>query len=351
MYMPTRNMKAMAIVGLSRSDGAFEPLAPLELPVPEPGPGEVLIKVNACGVCHTELDEITGRTAPPRLPVVPGHQVVGTIEQLGPAVQGLQVGQRVGIAWIYSACGRCRYCQQGLENLCPSFVATGRDTDGGYAQYTKAPAGFVYPIPPYLSDAQAAALLCGGAVGYRAVRLARLTKGQRLGLSGFGASAHIVLKIVRYLFPDMEVFVFARQPQERDFAIHLGATWAGDFSEDCPAQLDAIIDTTPVWTTVVRMLRALAPGGRLVINAIRKEDIDKHALTEIDFARDLWLERTIQTVANVTRQDVRDLLGLASAMQLRPEVQLYRLDQANQALMEIKDRKIRGAKVLLICQG
>ncbi|MDH7600222.1 MAG: zinc-dependent alcohol dehydrogenase family protein [Sedimentisphaerales bacterium] len=341
-------MKAMIIPRICDLDIETDLLEPADVPIPLPGPGEVLIKVKACGVCHTELDEISGRTPPPRLPVIPGHQVVGLIEQIGPDVTGLQVGQRVGVAWIYKACGRCRYCQQGLENLCPQFVATGRDVDGGYAEYIKAVAGFIYAIPAYLSDAQAVALLCAGAVGYRAVRLARLARGHRLGLSGFGASAHIVLKIVRYLFPEMEVFVFARQQSERDFAIQLGVTWAGDFHQDCPVPLDAIIDTTPVWSTIVRMLRALAPGGRLVINAIRKEDHDKHTLLDLDYGRDLWMEHHIQTVANVTRQDVKDLLDLAGAMQLRPEVQIYRLEQANQALIEIKQRRIRGAKVLLI---
>lgn len=341
-------MKAMVINALNTLENDEPVLSYTDVSIPVAGPREVLIRVSACGVCHTELDEVTGRTAPPRLPVVPGHQVIGRIEQLGPGVEGLGLGQRIGVAWIYSACGRCRYCQQGLENLCRAFVATGRDVDGGYAQYIKALAGFVYPIPSYLSDVEAAPLLCAGAVGYRAVRLARLKKGDRLGLSGFGASAHIVLQIVRYLFPDIEVFVFARQESERAFAMELGAAWAGDFGQSCPVQLDAIIDTTPVWRPVVLTLGQLAPGGRLVINAIRKEDVDKQALTELDYATDLWQEHRIQSVANVTRQDVRDLLSLADAMKLRPQVQVYDLKDANQALMDLKHRRIHGAKVLKV---
>jgi propanol-preferring alcohol dehydrogenase len=205
---------------------------------------------------------------------------------------------------------------------------------------------FACPIPDGLSDVEAAPLLCAGAVGYRSLRLTNLQNGQCLGLTGFGASGHLVLKMVRHQYPDTPIYVFARSPQEREFALQLGAAWAGDFLDPCPAQLDAIIDTTPVWAPVVQALKALSPGGRLVINAIRKEDLDKEALLGLDYARDLWMERQVQSVANVTRQDVRESLALAAALHVRPEVQEYPLEDANQALMELKHRRIRGAKVL-----
>ena len=305
-----------------------------------------MIRVAACGVCHTEIDEIEGRMPPPNMPVVPGHQVVGRVEQAGGQVSGLQVGDRVGVAWIHHACGQCRLCVTGRENLCPSFRATGRDVNGGYAQYMTVSEAFACPIPDCLSDVEAAPLLCAGAVGYRALRLTQLENGQGLGLAGFGASGHLVLKVVRYQYPDTPVCVFARSPQEREFALQLGAIWSGDFTDPCPTPLEAIIDTTPVWVPVVEALKALSPGGRLVINAIRKEDLDKEALLGLDYARGLWMERQIQSVANVTRQDVREFLALAAAMRLRPEVQEYALEDANQALAELKSRHIRGAKVL-----
>ena len=324
------------------------PLEPTDLPTPSPGPGEVLVRVAACGVCHTEIDEIEGRTPPPRLPVVPGHQVVGRVELAGGQVRGLHVGDRVGVAWIHHACGRCRFCVTGRENLCPDFRATGRDVNGGYAQYMTVPEAFACPVPDGLSDVEAAPLLCAGAVGYRSLRLTGLQNGQCLGLTGFGASGHLVLKMVRHQYPDTPVYVFARSPQGREFALQLGAIWSGDCTDPCPARLDAIIDTTPVWTPVVEALKALSPGGRLVINAIAKEDLDKEALLRVDYARDLWMERQVQSVANVTRQDVRESLSLAAALHLRPEVQEYPLEDANQALMELKNRRIRGAKVLCL---
>lgn len=344
-------MKAMVLKRLGPVDGSREPLELIDLRIPEPKADEVLVKIGACGVCHTELDEIEGRTPPPRLPVILGHQVVGRIVAVGDQVTERHVGERVGVAWIFSACGRCEYCRSGRENLCPEFSATGRDADGGYAEYMIAPEQFVHPIPERFSDVQAAPLLCAGAIGYRSLRLAGLRDGQRLGLTGFGASAHLVLKMVKHQFPNTEVFVFARSPNERDFARQLGAVWAGDTDDLPPAPLHAIIDTTPVWRPVVAALERLAPGGRLVINAIRKEDIDKHTLSSLDYPRHLWQEKEIKSVANVTRQDVREFLALAAEIPIIPEVQEYSLEQANQALLELKERKIRGAKVLIISGG
>jgi len=341
-------VKAMILERIANLTREEEPLRLADLPEPRPGAGETLIRVSACGVCHTELDEIEGRTPPPALPVVPGHEVVGHVEELGPSATGLRRGDRVGVAWIYRSCGHCGFCASGRENLCPEFQATGRDANGGYAQYMTAPAAFAHPIPDCLSDVEAAPLLCAGAVGYRSLRLANLHQGQCLGLTGFGASGHLVLKMVRHRYPGVGVYVFARSPGERAFALSLGAAWSGDCTDTCPVPLDAIIDTTPVWTPVVEALEALSPGGRLVINAIRKEDLDKDALLGLDYANGLWMEKEIRSVANVTRQDVREFLGLACELGFGPEVQEYALDEANQALLDLKHRRIRGAKVLRV---
>lgn len=325
-----------------------QPLALRDLPIPEPGPGQVLIRVSACGVCHTELDEIEGRAMPPHLPVIPGHQVIGRVVAHGPGAGRLAPGARVGAAWIYSACGACEFCRSGRENLCPAFRATGRDAHGGYAEYMLLPEAFAHPIPDGLSDTAAAPLLCAGAVGYRSLNLTNLHDGQALGLTGFGASGHLVLLMVQHLYPAARVHVFARSPAEQEFARQLGAAWAGDTLAPPPEPLDAIIDTTPAWQPVLSALAALAPGGRLVINAIRKESADQPALLGLDYPTHLWQEKEVKSVANVTRQDVREFLALATAAAIHPEVQEYGLDQANQALLELKQRKIRGAKVLRI---
>ncbi|HTP29564.1 MAG TPA: zinc-dependent alcohol dehydrogenase family protein [Anaeromyxobacteraceae bacterium] len=324
------------------------PLDLATIPDSEPAPDELLIRVSCCGVCHTELDEIEGRTSPSRLPIVLGHQVVGRVEALGVDARGFQIGDRVGVAWIYRADGACAYCRRGLENLCVQYRATGRDANGGYAERMVVPAAFAHAIPERFADREAAPLLCAGAIGFRSLRLAGLTDGQSLGLMGFGASAHLVLHLVRHRLPRTKVFVFARTEAERRFAQELGASWAGDATEQAPEALAAIIDTTPAWTPIVRALANLEPGGRLVVNAIRKEEADKQALVSIDYARDLWMEREVKSVANVTREDVREFLRLAAEIPLRPEVQEYALEQANRALVELKTRKIRGAKVLRI---
>ena len=228
------------------------------------------------------------------------------------------------------------------------FSATGKDAHGGYAEYMLARSDFVYRIPDRFSDAEAAPLLCAGAIGYRSLRLANLQDGQRLGLTGFGASAHLVLKMARKRFPHTPIFVFSRSAQERQFALELGATWAGEIGQTPPASLDAVIDTTPAWTPVLEALACLAPGGRLVINAIRKEAADQSSLLELNYPAHLWLEKEIKSVANVTRQDVSEFLALAAEIPIIPEVQLYPLAEANRALLELKNRQIRGAKVLAI---
>jgi propanol-preferring alcohol dehydrogenase len=335
-------MKAMLLHEITPLAQNSTPLSFGDMPEPVIGEGEVLLRVTRCGVCHTELDEIEGRTPPPHLPVVLGHQVVGTIED------GKKKGQRVGVAWIASACGHCEYCSSGQENLCPDFKATGRDINGGYAEYMKVRADFVYPIPDSLSDSEAAPLLCAGAVGYRALKLCNLRDGQSLGLMGFGGSNHLVLKTAKYKYPNSQIFVFSRNPQEREFALSLGAAWAGAIDEIPPEGLNAIIDTTPVWGPISEALKCLKPGGRLVINAIRKEEADKEVLLKLDYPSQLWMEKEIKSVANVTRQDVREFLELAAEADIKPDYQEYDLEDANQALFEMKQGKIRGAKVLRI---
>ncbi|HEX3035582.1 MAG TPA: zinc-dependent alcohol dehydrogenase family protein [Thermodesulfobacteriota bacterium] len=341
-------MKAMILNKLSNVGENKAPLELANLPDPVPGEKEILIKVAACGACHTELDEIEGRTPPPHFPIVLGHQVVGRVEKTGNKTNRLRVGDRVGVAWIYSACGKCKFCLEGNENLCIGFKATGRDANGGYAQYMTVLEDFAYKIPDTFSDVEAAPLLCAGAIGYRSLRLTGLQNGQSLGLTGFGASAHIVLKLVRYHYPNSKVLVFARSGRERIFAKELGAVWAGDTEEESPEKLDCIIDTTPAWKPVVEALKNLEPGGRLVINAIRKEDIDKEYLLKLDYPAHLWLEKEIKSVANVTRHDVSEFLKLAAQVSIKPEVQEFRLEEANEALVELKTSKIRGAKVLRI---
>ncbi|NVK40865.1 MAG: zinc-dependent alcohol dehydrogenase family protein [Oceanospirillaceae bacterium] len=341
-------MKAMLLEQLTPVTEGAEPLRLAELTDPRPGSGEILIDVSTCGVCHTELDEIEGRTPPPRLPMIPGHQAVGRVIAVGDGVREHRIGDRVGVGWIAASCGHCDRCRSGNENLCAGFRATGRDVDGGYAEKMRVRAPFAYPVPPDLSDEQAAPLLCAGAIGYRSLRLCGLENGQRLGLTGFGGSAHLVLQLARHQLPDSEVYVFARSPEERQFALELGADWAGDSADQPPHLLDAIIDTTPAWMPILCALERLAPGGRLVINAIRKEAGDQQTLLQLDYPRHLWMEKEIKSVANVARRDVAEFLQLAAVAGIRPEVELFELADANRALVELKTRRVRGAKVLQI---
>lgn len=339
-------MKAMVLRKTASLSENKSPLESVDLPIPVPQEKEILIKVSVCGVCHTELDEIEGRTPPSKYPVIPGHQIVGRVEKPGKNANRFKTGDRVGIAWIHSACGECKYCRNGMENLCNEFKATGRDADGGYAEYTTVHEEYAYKIPDIFSDAEAAPLLCAGAIGYRSLRLANIKNGDHIGLTGFGASAHLVLKIVKHRYPLAKIFVFSRTPAEQAFAKELGAVWAGNTDETTPEKLHAIIDTTPAWGPVKEALKNLEPGGRLVINAIRKEESDKDALLTLDYPRDLWMEKEIKSVANITRRDVEEFLRMAAEIPIRPEVQEYRLEEANTALLELKERKIRGAKVL-----
>jgi len=286
-----------------------EPLELEDLPTPQPGPGQIRVKILVCGLCHTELDEIEGRLGA-RLPIVLGHEIVGIVDALGYGANKLKLGDQVGIAWINSACGRCHFCRDGNENLCSEFQGTGCDANGGYAQYTLVAEDFAYPIPHSLSDCQAAPLLCAGAIGFRALRLTNLQDGQILGLFGFGAD------------------------------------WVGATGDNPPAKLNCAIDFTPAFKPVVEALRVLERGGRVVINAIRKENKDKDSLLNLDYPTHLWLEKELKTVANITRSDAQEFLPLAAEIPIVPEVQEFKLEQANKALILLKQGKIQGAGVL-----
>ena len=315
------------------------PLEWTNWPDPVPGLREILIQVSVCGVCHTELDEIEGRIQP-RLPIIPGHEVVGKIVQSGSEVTQHKRGDRVGVAWIHSACGTCSFCRDGNENLCSGFRGTGCDANGGYAQYMVVSENFAYPIPQNFSDAEAAPLLCAGAIGYRDLRLSGVKKGQILGLFGFGASAHLVIQMARYR--GIEVFVFTRSEEHRRLARKLGAAWTGKPEETPPQKLHAAIDFTPIGETVAHGLRALQKGGRLIIAVIRKRD----PVPPLDYAQLLWDEKEIKSVANITRRDALEFLPLAAEIPIVPEVEEFDLKEANQALLLLKQGKIQGAAVL-----
>lgn len=330
-------MKAMVLKEISAIEK--EPLKMIDLPNPVPGTKQILIKVSACGVCHTELDEIEGRIRP-KLPIVLGHEIVGRIERLGSGASKFNVGDRVGIAWINSACGKCPFCRAGNENLCLEFKGTGCHADGGYAQYTVVSEDFAYFIPERFYDSEATPLLCAGAIGYRDLRLSGIRKGQTLGLFGFGASAHIVIQIAKYW--GCEIFVLTRSEEHRNLAKKLGATWTGAPEDEPPKKLNCAIDFTPVGETVPNALRVLEKGGRLVIAVIRK----RNPIPPLDYAELLWDEREIKSVANITRKDVQDFLPLAAEIPIVPEVQEFELEEANKALISLKQGKIQGAAVL-----
>lgn len=343
-------MKAMLLEKIQEITKDSSPLVLRDINKPVTGDKQLLIKVKVCGVCHTEIDEIEGRTPPGNLPVVPGHQVVGEVDGKGADVKNFSCGDRVGVAWIYYACGSCHHCREGMENLCDSFKATGRDASGGYAEYMVVDERFAHAIPDSVSNEEIAPMLCAGAIGYRSLNLCNLNNGDPLGLTGFGASAHIVIKLVNALYPDSEVYVFARSPEQRSFAAALGAIWTGDIPEYSPVKLKAIIDTTPVWKPVVESMKNLQKGGRLVINAIRKEKTDIGYLKKLDYGEHLWYEKEIKSVANVTRKDVEQLINCINNYRIVPEVTRYPLDKANEAILDLKKGSSKGAKILLVSE-
>jgi propanol-preferring alcohol dehydrogenase len=336
-------MRAMVLRKLSQIEAA--PLEMQDWPLPQAGPRQILVKVLTCGVCHTELDEIEGRR-PPELPIIPGHEIVGRVEKLGSEVTSFGLGDRVGIAWIYSSCGECVHCQKGDENLCDQFQGTGCDANGGYAEYIAIQEDFVYPIPAKFTDPQAAPLMCAGAIGYRALKLTGIQDGQSLGLYGFGASAHLVIQIAKYKYSNSKVFVFTRQKGDAasQLAKEKGADWVGMTGETPPEKLDCAIDTTPTGIPVREALKNLDKGGRLVINAIRKET----TIPELDYTEHLWYEKEIKSVANITRKDVQEFLPLAAEIPIISEVNEFKLEEANQALLMLKQGKYRGAGILRI---
>lgn len=335
-------MRAMVLNSIADMDKISMPLTLTELPRPVPQRGEILVEVAVCGVCHTELDEIEGRTPPPGFPIIPGHEVVGTVIEAAAGICRHAIGDRVGVGWIHCSDG------SASENVSDEFRATGRDAHGGYAEFMTVPEAYAYPIPAEFSDVEAAPLLCAGGVGYRALRLTGIENGQVLGLTGFGGSGHLVLQLAKYLYPSSPIVVFARSARERQFALELGADWSGETDSEPPTAPHAIIDTTPAWKPVLAALERLRPGGRLVINAIRKESADRDLMATIRYEDHLWFEKEIKTVANITHQDIAEFLPIAASVPLRVETQSYPLEAANEALQDLRAGNIRGAKVLTI---
>jgi propanol-preferring alcohol dehydrogenase len=330
------------------------PLKPVELPVPEPAAGELLVRVRACGVCHTDLHVAEGELTPSKLPIVPGHQVVGAVEKLGASLPtgaaGFKIGDRVGIAWLRWTClstlrpprdGACRFCAAGKENLCERAQFTGLDADGGYAQFACVPADFAYPIPEEYRDHEAAPLLCAGIVGYRALRRSGIRPGGRLGLYGFGASAHIVIQIARHW--NCEVYVFTRAERHRMLARELGAAWVGRAQEEPPAKLDSAISFAPAGALVPEMLRALEKGGTVALAGVAMS-----ATPELDYRRHLYHEKTLTSVANATRQDGLDLFALAREARIETRTEQLPLSEANRALRIVKESRIEASAVLMI---
>jgi len=316
------------------------PLRLAELPLCTPAPGEIRVHVRACGICHTDLHIVEGDLQLPKLPIVPGHQIVGTVDALGAGVREFREGERVGVPWLHSTDGECVYCRKGLENLCERAQFTGFHADGGYAEAMVVPAAFAYALPESFSDLEAAPLLCAGVIGYRALMLSNIQPGERLGLYGFGASAHIVIQIARHW--QCEVSVFTRAETHRQLARHLGAAWTGAAGDTPPAPLDAAIIFAPAGKLVPDALRVLRKGGTLALAGITMS-----AIPELEYSL-LYPERTVRSVANSTRDDVRALLNLAAEIPVRTTIETYQLPEANHALQNLKSSKIPGAGVLVI---
>ena len=316
------------------------PLQPVDLNVPQPASGQVLLRVQVCGVCRTDLHICEGELTPPHYPIIPGHQVVGIVEMLGEDVQGLEIGQRVGAAWLGKTCGKCAFCMRGEENLCPQARFTGFHFNGGYAEWMVAEAGFVYPLPAELSERQAAPLLCAGIIGYRALRKSGLQPGERLGLYGFGASAHLAIQIARYW--GCEVFVFTRSRNHQRHAEALGAAWVGAPDQTPPQPLDRAVSFAPAGEIIPLGLAALRPGGVLAVNAVHASPIPEMSYHLI------YGERVLTSVANATHQDGKELLELAVKIPLQPDTVTYPLEDANEALLDLKYSRLNGEAVLEI---
>ena len=320
------------------------PLEMMEVPTPTPGPEEIRIRIRACGVCHTDLHVVEGDLPLPKLPLIPGHEIAGVVEGVGSEVVRFRVGDRVGVPWLYSTCGKCDFCRRGLENLCENARFTGYHVDGGYAQYVVVPEAFAYRLPQGFSDVEATPLLCGGVIGYRALKLSEVRPGERLGLYGFGSSAHMVIQIARHW--GCEVYVFTRSEEHRRHALELGAAWVGGAKDTPPHKLDSSIIFAPAGWIVPEALRVLRKGGTLALAGIHMTPIP-----EMDYDTLLYHERTVRSVANSTRQDVVELLRLAETMRIRTDVQVFPLEEANHVLQLLKRAEIRGTAVLKIPEG
>ncbi len=318
-----------------------DPLIPTEIPVPEPGPGQIRVKVNVCGVCHTDLHTVEGELELPRLPIIPGHQVVGRVDKQGPDCRRFQLGDRVGLAWLHWACGKCEFCLRGDENLCPDIKFTGLHAHGGFAPFALVDEDFAYQIPEGFSDVEAAPLMCAGIIGFRSYRLSGVKPGQRLGLYGFGAAAHILVQIA--VNQGVEVLVFTRGLGHQDLARKLGATWVGRAEDDPPEKLDGAIIFAPAGSLVPEALRVLKPGGTLALGGIYMSPTPP-----LDYQKHLWHERVIRSVANSTRADGQGLLDAAARIPVRTEVQTFPYQEANQALQDLKQGRINGAAVLVV---
>ncbi len=315
------------------------PLSVEEVPQPEPGEGELLLKVRLCGICHTDLHIAEGEVEPPSYPVTPGHQVVGEVVEAGPQVQGWSRGDRAGVPWLYRADGTCAFCQHGQENLCPNAEFTGLDVDGGFAEYTLADASYALRLPEGIDDEPAAPLLCAGIIAYRSLRLADLEPGERLGLVGFGASAHLAIQVARHW--NCEVYVFTRSQSHRELARRLGAAWAGGAEDEAPGPLDRAVTFAPVGHLVPIILAKLRPGGTLAINAIHMTPIPEMPYDLI------YGERTLRSVTNLTRKDGEEFLALAEQIPIEPTTQIYPLEEVNEALQDLKHSRIDGAGVMV----
>ena len=316
------------------------PLMMVELPAPIPGPGELRLRVQACGLCRTDLHIIEGDLLLPTLPIVPGHQIVGAVDQVGEGVTRFQVGDRLGVPWLHSTCGRCAFCRRDQENLCDAARFTGYHVNGGYAEFVVVQEAFAYSLPTGISTAHAAPLLCAGVIGFRALRLSEVRPGERLGLYGFGGSAHIAIQVAVHW--GCEVLVFTRSEAHRTLARQLGAHWAGRVEDDPPGRLDSAVIFAPVGGLVLDALRVLRKGGTIALAGITMSPIP-----ELDYAL-LYQERTVRSVANSTRQDVRDLLRLAVDIPIHTEIQSFPLEEANHALQLLKQSQLSGAGVLTI---
>lgn len=316
------------------------PLHLRDVPLPTPEAGQVRIRVSVCGLCHTDLHTVEGDIALQKTPIIPGHQVVGTVDAVGEGVTTVKEGDRVGVPWLYSTDGSCDFCRRGTENLCDNARFTGLHADGGYAEAMVVAEEFCYPVPAAFDDAHAAPLLCAGVIGYRSLRLSNAQLGDRLALYGFGASGHIVLQMARHM--GCEVYVMTRTPAHRELALSLGAAWAGTADSDPPAPFESAIIFAPAGPLVLDALRNLRKGGTLALAGITMSQIPP-----LDYSL-LYQERIVRSVANSTREDVRECLRLAAEVPVKTEVETFPLERANEALVALKHSRIRGAGVLEI---